>query len=191
MNCKPVTLFLSGKLQLSSIVRKTYPNSSKPRRLIESACKDSNAIFVILCYFWFKLLVKFHISKFGNLYTWSINCFSFPGPKNVFQEDQPIGGVGWSPSGRVKQTFTKLITHINIINNRHFLLIFVTQVIFYNSLYWITGNCFRVASNNRRTLISLKLCDADKTYLSRDIIHHTYHNNYQKGKLPSSLMRRN
>ena len=34
----PVTLCLSGKLQLSSIVKKTYPNSSSPKLFKASAC---------------------------------------------------------------------------------------------------------------------------------------------------------
>ena len=91
----PVTLCLSGKLQLSSIVKKTYPNSSSPKLFKASACNNYRiskyqvtssiaCIFVDLC------------SKSAPelFFTWAMICPSLPGPKKVFQEDHPIGGVG-------------------------------------------------------------------------------------------------
>ena len=91
----PVTLCLSGKLQLSSIVKKTYPNSSSPKLFKASACTKYRMFryqdtFSITSYF-VDLCTKPAPELF---YTWAMICPSLPGPKKVFQEDHPIGGVG-------------------------------------------------------------------------------------------------
>ena len=53
----PVTLCLSGKLQLSSIVRKTYPNSSSPKLFKASACTKYRCLDIKLHYLWHSILL--------------------------------------------------------------------------------------------------------------------------------------
>ena len=91
----PVTLCLSGKLQLSSIVKKTYPDSSSPKLFRASACTKYRMFryqdTISLTYNFVDLCSKPASKLF---FTWAMICPSLPGPKNVFQEDHPIGGVG-------------------------------------------------------------------------------------------------
>ena len=82
----PVTLCLSGKLQLSSIVKKTYPNSSSPKLFNESAC------------------TKYRMFRYQD--TLSITCFLLTCVVSLLLNCS-LPGQWFAPHFRARKTYSK------------------------------------------------------------------------------------